>query len=431
MPILTMMTRWLFILALVLGFAVPALAVEITISCGSVLSKEGQLCQQEVNAWAQKTGNTVKVTNPPDKTNERYFKYLIALGDADPSVDVYQIDVIWTGLMARFFVDLKKYFSEEDIQKHFPAIIKNNTVDGRLVGMPWFTDAGILYYRKDLLEKYGFSVPTEWSQLTDMALYIQTQERKAGNKDLWGYVFQGGPYEGLTCDALEWINAYGGGTIVDADGNVTVDNPQAVVAIARAAGWINTISPSWVVAADEVRSANSFKLGNAVFMRNWPFVWAELNSSDSPVAGKVDLAPLPKGGFEGHSASTLGGWQLAVSKFSKNPDVAADLVRYLTSEEVQKQRAIEGSYAPTIKGLYEDPDVLKATPFFSQLPQILEHAVARPSSQTGQSYMAVSTHVWDTVNRILQGAQSAQDGLSSLQDQLRLIKFRADEAGGW
>lgn len=405
------------------GVSTSALAVDVTISCGAV-GIERELCEQATAAWAQQTGHTVTVSSPPESTNQRYFKYLIDLNNSDSTVDVYQIDVIWPGLLAAHFVDLSQHLPAEAIEQHHPVIIDNNTVDGRLVGMPWFTDMGLLYYRTDLLEKYGQEVPRTWAALGETALYIQTEERRAGMDELWGYVFQGSNYEGLTCNALEWIHAYGGGTIVDREGNITIDNPNAVLAIAQAASWVGSIAPSRVISYVEEDARITFQRGNAVFMRNWPYAWYLLNRDDSPVQGRVSVAPLPKGGEAGRSASTLGGWQLAVSKYSEHPEVAADLVRYLTSAEVQKQRAIEGSYAPTIMALYEDEEVLAANPFFGALPPILENAVTRPAAVTGANYIAVTTHVWEAVHNVLQGNTSAADSLARLRDQLRQVKTR-------
>lgn len=415
----------LLLLTALCGFVLPVVAAEITISCGAV-GQERELCERAANDWAQQSDHTVQITSPPKSTTERYFKYLIDLDKGDESVDVYQIDIIWPVLLAKYFIDLREYIDDQTIQKHFPTIIENNTVDGRLVGMPWYTDVGVLYYRQDLLDKYGFQVPEDWSTLADVALYIQTEERKAANNKLWGYVFQGAAYEGLTCNALEWIHSYGAGTVVDSDGTITVDDPRAILAIGRVANWVNVIAPQRVTSFHEEDARITFQLGQAVFMRNWPYAWSLLNTSDSPVANKVGVAPLPKGGPKGKSVSTLGGWQLAVSKFSENPQVAADLVRYLTSEAVQKQRAIVGSYAPTIKELYDDPQVVEANAFFAKLRPILDNAVARPTQQTGDQYMAVSTRFWEAVHRSLLGADSTLNNLAALQDQLQLIKQRGD-----
>ena len=182
-------------LGALLAVSLSASAVDVTISCGAV-GQEREFCEQATNAWAEQTGHRVTVTTPPQRTNERYFKYLVDLGAGDSRIDVYQIDVIWPGLLAKHFVDLKQYLNPEDIQKHYPAILANNTVDGRLVGMPWFTDAGVLYYRKDLLEKYGLPVPQDWSELADTALYIQTQERKAGQRNFGATCFRARPTKG-------------------------------------------------------------------------------------------------------------------------------------------------------------------------------------------------------------------------------------------
>ncbi|MDX1606299.1 MAG: ABC transporter substrate-binding protein [Candidatus Competibacterales bacterium] len=413
-----------FLVAAVLC-AAPAvtLGVELTISCGAV-GIEGELCQQATAAWARQTGHSVTIDVPPQATDQRYFKYLIDLNNADSGVDVYQIDVIWPGLLASHLVDLNEYIPAEDVQQHHPAIVANNTVDGRLVGMPWFTDLGLLYYRKDLLEKYQQALPQTWAELGEVAARIQAEERDAGNEELWGYVFQGDNYEGLTCNALEWISAHGGGTFVDAEGNITVDNPDAARALSQVADWVGRIAPPRVTRYIEEDARITFQRGNAVFMRNWPYAWYLLNADDSPVKDQVGVAPLPQGGDSGRSASTLGGWQLAVSKYSEHPEEAADLVRYLTSAAVQKSRAVKGSYAPTIMALYEDPQILAANPFFESLPPILENAVARPSAVTGQNYMAVTTHIWETVHDVLRGDIAADIGLDRLQDRLRLVRTR-------
>src|SRR5262249_3177807 len=150
-------------------------------------------------------------------------------------------DIIWPGILGTFLIDLKPYTKGSE-KGYFQSMIENNTTDGKLVAMPWFLDAGLLFYRKDLLEKYGEKPPETWEQLTASAKKIQEGERKAGNKDIWGFVFQGKAYEGLTCDALEWVYSYGGGTIVDPEGKVTIDNPDAAAALDLAASWIGGIS---------------------------------------------------------------------------------------------------------------------------------------------------------------------------------------------
>ncbi|MBV9633562.1 MAG: ABC transporter substrate-binding protein [Methylobacteriaceae bacterium] len=410
------------LLAAVASIAATAFAhaAEIAISCGAV-GTELELCKSGAEAWAKKTGNTVKVVSTPNETNERLALYQQLLSAGASDIDVFQIDVIWPGILGSHFIDLAPY-SKGAEKDHFPAIVANNTVDGKLVAMPWFTDAGVLYYRKDLLEKYGAQPPTTWQELTDTAAKIQEGERKAGNDKFWGFVFQGKAYEGLTCDALEWIDSFGGGTIIDEKGAITVNNPKAAAALTLAASWIGKIVPDGVLNYGEEEARGVFQSGNAAFMRNWPYAWALGNGADSPIKGKIGVAALPKGATDGKNTGTLGGWQLAVSKYSKSPEIAADLVMYLASLDVQKSRAIKGSFEPTIVALYQDKEVLTDVPFFGSLQSTFLNAVARPSKITGANYNKVSNAFWNAVHNVLSGKAKAEDSLAQLESELKRIK---------
>jgi hypothetical protein len=286
-------------LAAALAAAAPAQGAEIRFSCG-FQELEVKLCEEAAQAWSAESGHQVTVIRGPERSNERYFEYLNLLGRSDPGLDVLQIDVIWPSAFADQLVDLSDQVPPEVVGQYFPALVANNTVDGRLVALPWFTDAGILYYRSDLLAKYGLEVPETWSELADAALVIQEGER-AANAQFWGLVFEGQAYEGLTCNALEWIAANGGGRIVDEEGNVTVNNPAAALALARAAAWVGTVAPPRVTQFVEEDARITFQLGNAAFMRNWPYAWALLNAEDSALRGKVGVAPLPRGGLRGRA----------------------------------------------------------------------------------------------------------------------------------
>jgi trehalose/maltose transport system substrate-binding protein len=289
-----------------------------------------------------------------------YLQFFEAQSD---EVDVFAIDVIWPGDLANNLVDLYQFDGvKEAVAAHFPAIVENNTVNGQLIGIPWYTDAGLLYYRTDLLEKYGFDgPPATWDELEEMAKTIQEGER-ADNPDFWGFVWQGNAYEGLTCDALEWIKSNGGGSIVEPDGTISINNDEAVAALERAAAWIGEISPPGITGFMEEDSRRAWQAGNATFMRNWPYAYSLGNADDSAIKGKFDVGPLP-GAEAGMSAATLGGWQIAVSKYSANPEAAAKVAMYITSEKFLKTRAIEMSSLPTIMSLYQDDDVLSARAF--------------------------------------------------------------------
>ena len=328
--------------------------------------------------------------------------------------------------LAEQYVSLTEAFAEVADQ-HFPSIVESQTADGKLVALPFFTDAPALYYRTDLLEKHGAEVPTTWEELTTTAQTVMDAERAEGAGDLWGYVWQGAAYEGLTCNALEWIASFGGGQIISPEGEITVYNDQAVAALEMAHGWVGTISPPGVLSYMEEESRGVWQTGNAVFMRNWPYAYALGNGDDSPIKGKFDVAPLPAGPApDGTSAATLGGWNLAVSSYSPNQEAAVALAMYMASAEFQKQFAIKTSHLPTIIALYDDPEIAEAQPIIPKWKEIFLNAVPRPSAPAKTSYNEVSSLFWSAVHETLSGNGSAAENLEILELDLDELK-----GGGW
>lgn len=412
-------------LAAALVFCTNAHAAALKVAC-SGLGQELELCKSAAAAWATKTGNEVNVVSMPNDGSERLALYQQLLSAKSENVDVVQLDVVWPGLLASHLLNLKPYTKGVE-KEHFSAMIANNTVAGQLLAMPWFTNAGLLFYRKDLLQKHGQKVPATWEDLSASAKKIQDAERAAGNDKMWGYVWQGRAYEGLTCDAIEWVSSYNGGTIVDAGGKVTINNPGAVMALQTAAKWVGTISPTSVLNYGEEEARGVFQAGNAVFMRNWPYAWSLGQGADSPVKGKIGVATLPKGGASGRNAAALGGELLAVSKYSKNPALAADLVMYMTGATVQKERALKGSYNPTIGALYKDAEILAANPFMGELYGTFTSAVPRPATVTASKYNQVSNAFWNATHQVLSGKAKAEDSLKSLDATLN----RLSRGGKW
>ena len=401
-------------------------AASLKVSC-SGLGQELELCKSAAQAWAKSTGNEVQVVSTPNDGSERLALYQQVLSAGSDKIDVFQIDVVWPGLLGAHLLDLKAH-SKGVEKEHFPGMVANNMVGNRLVAMPWFTDAGLLYYRKDLLEKHGAKVPATWDELAASAKKIQDAERAGGNDKMWGFVWQGRAYEGLSCDALEWVVSHGGGSIVESDGKVSVNNPQAAKALQTAASWVGTISPKSVLNYGEEEARGVFQAGNAVYMRNWPYAWSLGQGADSPVKGKIGVAVLPKGdGANGRNAATLGGGLLAVSKYSKNAALAAELVMYMTSSAVQKERALKASYNPTIGALYKDPDILKANPFMGELYGTFTSAVGRPATVTGAKYNQVSNEFWNATHEVLSGKSKAPEALGRLESTLK----RLGQGGKW
>jgi trehalose/maltose transport system substrate-binding protein len=371
-----------------------------------------------IASFEEQTGIDVEVVAAPESATDNLAQQLQFLGAGSADIDVYQIDVIWPGIMAEHAADLNEYIPQEEVDAHFPAIVENNTVDSKLVALPWFTDAGLFYYRTDLLEKYGYDgPPATWDEMEEMATTIQEGERGEGKDDFWGYVWQGNNYEGLTCDALEWQVTEGGGNIIEPDGTITINNPAAAAAFDRAAGWVDTISPPGVTTYQEEDARGVWQTGNAAFMRNWPYAYSLGNADDSAIKGLFEATTLPQGAGD-RSAATLGGWQLMVSAYSENPEAASMFVRYVAGREGQQARALANSMLPTIAGLYSDAEVLGAQPFMGSLFDVFTQAVARPSTVTGELYNEVSAAYFNSVHSILTGEASSADALLDLEDNL-------------
>jgi trehalose/maltose transport system substrate-binding protein len=407
--------------ALVCVWATSAWAVSLTLSCGNETPGFEQ-CERLAQEWASKGGHTVKVISTPNESNEVLALYQQLLSAQSSDLDIFPIDIVWPGILANHLLDLSPHIKPEIRSQYFPAMLANNTIGGQLKALPWFADVGLLYYRKDLLAKYQEKVPETWEQLVATARLIQHQERQGGNKRLWGYVFQARAYEGLSCNALEWVDSFGGGRLIADNGMVSIFNQKAIKALDQAASWVGQISPKGVLNYAEEEARGSFQAGYAVFMRNWPYAWALLNSPDSAVAGKIGVAPLPSGGEGGKNSGVLGGWAIAVSRYSKHPAEAAELALLLTSMSSQKERAVKYSYNPTMPELYVDDEVARANAFMTQLYDTLVTAVARPSSVTGSQYGRVSNEFWNAVHSVLSGKASAEKSLRELEAKLKKIR---------
>src|SRR6202162_568769 len=286
--------------------------------------------ERELQQFTLETGIQVKLLPSPESTREQLalWRELLRPGVSGP--DVYTIDVIWPSMLNENFVNLKPYFGSE-ISGGFPAITASYTVDNKLVAVPYDANIGLLYYRSDLLREYGYrGPPGTWDELESMAARIQAGERakaKTAKQQFWGFVWQGAATEGLTCNALEWQAAEGGGQILGADKTISVNSPNTIRAFERAARWVGSISPPSVVGYKEWDSQNVWVAGDAAFMRNWPTYYVDSQAVGSPIRNKFEIA-LPPGGKAGRFG-TLGGAGLGVFRFSAHPREAVRLGRVL------------------------------------------------------------------------------------------------------
>ena len=370
--------------------------------------------------FTRQTGISVEFLPGPETALEQIATWHKLLEAGPKGPDVYGMDVIFPAIFAENLLDLRTYIPEQEIAAQLPELIANNTVNGRLVAMPAKFNEGSLFYRVDLLRKYGYKAPPKsWSELEVMARRIQAGERaKGGNKNFWGFVWQGAASEALTCNALEWQVSEGGGTILDEKGNVTVNNPEAIRAWERAARWVGSISPPGVVTYKEWDTLNIWRAGNAAFMRSWASWYITDRKRDFPIKDRFDIAPLPRG--SAGVGTALGGTGYAVSRHSLHPREAAMLVRFLSGRDEQLRRNRDASDIPTIPELYHAPELLAVNPILPRLQGIFREGITlRPAGPTGTMYPEVSRAYFEAVHAVLTHKESAKQAASQLQNQLQ------------
>ncbi len=400
-----------------------AFAEEIVLSCGTVGSKNN-ICESSVARWEKKTGHTVRYVQVPKKTNDQldFFRMALAQPKDDEPLDVVMVDAIWINFVEQYLIDLAPLSAGAEAD-HFKTLIENATFEEGLKAMPLWTGVGLIYYRADLLEKYGEPVPRTWDELEATAARVQEAERKE-NPEFWGFVFEATNGEGLTCNALEWLAAMGGPLILDESGAVAVDSPEAMATFQRVKGWLGTITPPTVVEMNNEQARVFFQNGKALFMRNWPYAWAPSQKADSPLKGKVGVTSM-MAGPAGDGQGVHGGWYLGVSKDSKHAEIAADLVLHMTSQDEQLQRALFQSQNPTRPALYADPDVRAVSDFFEVVYGGLQAAASRPNARLRGSYIYVSNAYSATLNRYLAGKEDDPTPLfAALQDQMARLQRR-------
>jgi trehalose/maltose transport system substrate-binding protein len=416
---MTSLFRLTTALAGLAAMATGAIAEDLTIVHGSV-GRDQEVLRKQLDAFEAETGHTVTIVSMPESTTDQFGQYRLWLAAQSADIDVYRLDVIWAPQLASHFIDLGPHVA--DIVDDFvPAAIESQTVDGKLVALPMFLGAPALYYRSDLLDQYGEAVPTTWQELTDTAGRIMAAERAAGNDGMFGFVFQGAAYEGLTCNAQEWIHSSGGGRIVEIDGAIEINNQAAADALSLAASWVGTIAPEGVLNYKEEDARGVFQSGNAVFMRNWNYAYALAAGEDSPVRGKFGVSILPAGPG-GQSTATLGGWHLGVSRYSEHPEEAIELVRFLNNYENQKERAIVTSRPPTLNAVYADPDVAAEQEFIPLWKPVVDNALPRPSAATLRKYNEVSAAFWTAAHDTMSGNGTAEENLARLEGELRRLR---------
>lgn len=363
---------------------------------------------------AEHPGIRVREEILPATTDEQHQFYVINLAGGAADFDVIDMDVIWVPEFARasWLAELTPHIPAGELAPLHPAALQADWLDRKLFAVPWFVDAGVLYYRKDLLDKYGFAPPQTYPELVEQAQRILAAER---DPRLMGFVWQGMQYEGLVCAALEFIRG-NGGDVLDPEGRVALTDPATLDALTFMNDLVHRhgVTPPLVTTLNEESARHIFQSRRAVFMRNWPYAWPLLNRDDSPVAGLVGLAVVPH--FPGHeSAPTLGGFHLGVNANSRHANEAVQFIRFMIRYRAQKQILMRVGVLAAHREIYADPEVRAAMPQLELLLPSLERVQPRPVTPY---YLMISQILQPELSAALTGIRAPPRAMALARRQI-------------
>lgn len=389
------------------------------------ISKRAAVTQQ----FTQQTGIQIREMPQPETAFDQLDHDRKLLKPGSSGIDLLGIDLIWSATLESDLLDLAPY-SIPEISSIDPQLLPIYTISGKLVAIPHQVNVGALEYRSDLLRKYGYDHPPRtWDELESMAKRIQSGERAKGKKDFWGYVWQGTAGEALTCNALEWQAAEGGGRIIESDRTISVNNPAAIRAWQRAKRWVGSISPPAVVAYREIDSMNVFGSGKAAFNRVW-LGTTITHSEQSPRVYWRNLNPIVETGFAsmpggpGGSAGTLGGSGLSVSVHSAHRSEAIEFVRFLVRAQIQSNENRKNTPQARFE-IANLPPVSSPNSDSQETTQHVIDLVIRPSLEAGAQYKQVSAAYAAAVHAVLTGLKRAPKAAADLEKQLiQITRFR-------
>lgn len=378
--------------------------------------------QKMIDDFNQKNedGITVKYREMPADTGQYFDKLRTQFQAASNDIDVIGGDVIWPAQFAAqgYYLDLSDRFSEDMRSEFLKAPMDANTYEDKPYGVPWYTDSGMLYYRKDLLKKSGFSDPPKtWDELKQMSKKVQ---QDSGTK--FGFVFQGADYEGGVCDGCEYIWTHGG-NILDPDdpSKVVIDSPESIAGLKTQHSMVSDgITPKAVSNYTEQESQTTFLNGDAVFMRNWPYIYGlAADEQQSKVRQEqIGVAALPVGSEGDQTYSALGGWNFSINANSKNPDAAWKFIQYMVAPEQQKTLALKTARIPTRSKMLDDQEILDKVPVIALGKDAIDRTRPRPVSPY---YSDMSLKLAEQFNESLKGAEKPEQAVKTLQTELQKI----------
>jgi multiple sugar transport system substrate-binding protein len=382
---------------------------EITFATGKDTS--GNM-QKLVDEWNSSHANEqVRIIELPESADAQRQQMVQNAQVKSDAYTILNLDVVWTAEFAanRWVVELPS--GQFELDKFLQPAIKTAQYRDKLYAVPVYSDGGLLYYRKDLLDAAGQKPPKTWAELITAC-----QAVKATQPAIGCYAGQFEKYEGLTVNFDEAVHS-AGGDVVDSSGKPVVDSPEAKAGLdALVTGFQQGVIPQKAITYKEEEGRRAFQAGELLFHRQWPYQWNLAGKTDgsSQVAGKFDVAPLP--GLKGGGSSTLGGHNFAISAFGKNKATALDFIKFFTSESSQRSNLLATSQAPTLASLYDDAELIKQFPYLPTLKESILSAKPRPQAVR---YGDVTQAIQEAAYAALTGAKTSDAALKDLQAKLQ------------
>ncbi|PTY78977.1 ABC transporter substrate-binding protein [Heyndrickxia sporothermodurans] len=361
----------------------------------------------------------VKFDEKPADSGQQHDAYITAFNGKSSEIDVFDMDVVWPAEFAQadYVLPLDRFIQQDgiDLNEYNQGALSAAQFNGKQWALPKFIDAGLLFYRTDLVKKD--EVPKTWDELLASA-----KEKKGKGGTKFGYIMQAKQYEGLVCNAIEFVAAYGG-KFINEKNEVVINSPEAIKGLKKLVEVATSkVVPGNVTTFTEIESDQAFIEGQTPYLRNWPYEYASANDAEkSKIAGKVAIAPLPAG--DAGSAAALGGWMAGINKYSKHPKEAWEFLKFMAGAEGQKIDAIYGGHAPTITKLFEDKEILDANPTFADknFQAGLNAAVARP---VAPNYQEISEIIQIQVSKAIAGKQTVEEAVKNMEKEMneKLVK---------
>lgn len=354
----------------------------------------------------------VEFREMPSDTGQQHDAYVTMLNGKSSEIDLFNVDVVWPAELAQagYVLPLDRFIQNDgfDLSQYNQGALSAAQFNGKLWALPQYIDAGMLFYRSDIVK----NVPKTWDELIASA-----NELKGQGGTQFGYLMQAKQYEGLVCNAVEFIAAYGG-QVINEKGEVAINSEDTIQGLKKLVEVANSgFVPENITTFTEQESHTAFIEGQAPYIRNWPYQYALANDKEqSKIVGKVAVAPLPAG--DAGSASALGGWMTAINKYTEHPKEAWEFLKFLNGPEGQKINAVKGGHAPTIPALYDDAEVKAANPYFAEegFVNALNNAVSRP---VAPNYQEVSEILQIHISKAIAGTESVEDAVKAMETEMK------------